>query len=185
MIPEVLAEAEQKMTQAVEYAKEDLATLRTGRANPAMFNKLSAEYYGAPTPMQQLATFTLADPRTILISPFDRAALSSIEKAIRDSDLGVNPVDDGQVIRVAIPPLTEERRKEYVKQARAKAEDARITVRNMRRQAVDEIKKLEKDKEIGEDEAAKGEKQVDQVTKKYTDQIDELLKNKEAELLEV
>lgn len=185
MISDVIKDTEQKMTQAVEYAKEDLATLRTGRANPAMFNKLTADYYGAPTPLQQLATFTLQDARTIAISPFDRTALQSIEKAIRDSDLGVNPVDDGQIIRVSMPPLTEDRRKDYVKQAKAKAEDARITLRNLRRQGVDEIKKLEKDKEIGEDDAAKGEKQVDQVTKKYTDQVDELLKAKEAELLEV
>lgn len=185
MIADIIKDTERKMAQAIEYAKEDLATIRTGRANPAMFNKLTADYYGTPTPLQQLATFNLADARTILISPFDRSALHAIEKAIRDSDLGVNPVDDGTIIRINVPPLTEERRKDYVKQARHKAEEARVAVRNLRRHAVEAIKKLEKDKAVGEDEATKGEKQADVVTKKFVDHIDELLKSKEAELLEV
>ena len=185
MISDVIKDTEKRMTQAVTFAKEDLATIRTGRANPGMFNKLNAEYYGAPTPLQQLATFTSQDARTILITPFDPSATKGIEKAIRDSDLGVNPTNDGNAIRVTVPPLTEDRRKDYVKQAKAKGEDAKITLRNLRRQGVDALKKLEKDKEISEDDLRSGEKQLDGVTKKYVDQVDELIKAKEAELMEV
>ncbi|MFZ9751694.1 MAG: ribosome recycling factor, partial [Candidatus Nanopelagicales bacterium] len=122
MIDQALADAGTKMDKAIEVAKEDLATIRTGRANASMFNKIVAEYYGTATPLQQLASFSVPEARVILISPFDKGAVSAIEKAVRDSDLGVNPVSDGSVIRVALPELTEERRKEYIKQARAKAE---------------------------------------------------------------
>lgn len=185
MIQEVIKDTESKMTNTVAHAKEDLATIRTGRANPAMFNKLTADYYGAPTPLLQLATFQSQDARTILISPFDQSSMASIEKSIRDSDLGVNPTNDGHVIRVTVPQLTEERRKEYVKVAKAKGEDAKIAVRNLRRHAVDAFKKLEKDKDISEDDRIRAEKQIEVVTKKYVDQIDELMEAKEAELLEV
>nr|WP_203566986.1 ribosome recycling factor [Aestuariimicrobium ganziense] len=182
---EINAETEKKMKGAVEFTGEDLASIRTGRAHPAMFNKLMADYYGAPTPLQQLATFSTPEARTILIQPFDRSAMNAIERAIRDSDLGVNPSNDGNVIRCIMPALTEDRRKEYIKMARHKAEEGRVAVRNVRRHAIDQIKKLEKDKEIGEDEATRAEKHLDAVTKKYVDQIDDVLKNKEAELLEV
>ncbi len=127
MIDQALADAGTKMDKAIEVAKEDLATIRTGRANASMFNKIVAEYYGTATPLQQLASFSVPEARVILISPFDKGAVSAIEKAVRDSDLGVNPVSDGSVIRVALPELTEERRKEYIKQARAKAEDAKVS----------------------------------------------------------
>ena len=150
-----------------------------------MFNKLQADYYGAPTPLQQLATFTSPDPRSLLITPFDRGAIAGIEKAIRDSDLGVNPGNDGQSIRIVMPALTEERRKEYIKMARAKAEDARIAVRNARRHAMDQLKKAEKDGDISEDELGRAEKALDASTRKFVDSVDELLKGKEAELLEV
>ena len=185
MISDVIKDTEKRMTQAVAFTKEDLATIRTGRANPAMFNKLNANYYGAPTPLQQLATFISQDARTIIITPFDPGATREIEKAIRDSDLGVNPTNDGNSIRVTVPQLTEERRKEYVKQAKGKGEDAKITLRNLRRQGVDTLKKLEKDKEISEDDLRGAEKQMDSVTKKFVEQVDELIKAKESELMEV
>lgn len=185
MIPEIIKDAESKMSDAVEYAKEEFSAIRTGRAHPAMFAKLTAEYYGTQTPLQQLASFQVPEARMVLITPFDRTALNAIEKAIRDSDLGVNPTDDGNVIRVTLPELTEDRRKEYIKLAKTKAEDAKISVRGARRSAIDDVEKLVKDKEVGEDEAARAEKSLDAVTKKHTDQIDEVLKGKEAELLEV
>jgi ribosome recycling factor len=150
-----------------------------------MFNKLTAEYYGAPTPLQQLAQFTSPDPRSLLITPFDRSAIGAIEKAIRDSDLGVNPSNDGNSVRIVVPQLTEERRKEYIKLAKGKAEDGRIAVRNVRRHAIDALKKLQKDGEIGEDELSRAEKGLDGTTRKYVDGIDDLLKHKEAELLEI
>lgn len=185
MIPDIISTADHKMTQAVEFSKEEFATIRTGRAHPAMFSKITADYYGTPTPIQQLAGFQVPEARTMMISPYDQSAMAAIERAIRDSDLGVNPSNDGHVIRIQLPVLTEERRKEYTKLARTKAEEGRIAIRNARRHAIDAVKKLEKDKEVGEDEVAKAEKKLDEVTKKYVDQIDELLKRKEAELLEV
>ena len=185
MIAETQKDAQAKMQQAVEFAREDLASIRTGRAHPAMFNRIQAEYYGAPTPLQQLATFTSTDPRSLLITPFDRSAITAIEKAIRDSDLGVNPSNDGRVLRCMFPELTQERRKEYIKMARSKAEESRVVIRNVRRQAMDQLKKLEKDSEIGEDDLVRAEKAMDASTKKFVESIDELLKHKEAELSEV
>ena len=185
MLPEIVKDAEQKMKGAVEHAREEFAAIRTGRAHPAMFNKLMVDYYGSPTPLQQLATFQVPEARTVLISPFDRTSMGVIEKAIRDSDLGVNPANDGNVIRVVMPQLSEERRRDYIKVARTKAEESRVAVRNIRRHANDSVHKLVKDKEVGEDDARGAEKQLDGVTKKYVDTIDELLKSKEAELLEV
>ncbi|MDN5724576.1 MAG: ribosome recycling factor [Propionibacteriales bacterium] len=182
---DILDEAELKMDSAVEYAKEEFAAIRTGRAHPAMFAKLTAEYYGAQTPLQQLATFQVPEARMVLITPFDQSSMTAIEKSIRDSDLGVNPSNDGKAIRVVLPQLTEDRRKEYIKLARSKAEDARISMRNARRQAKDEIDKLVKDSDVGEDEAGRAEKTLDALTKKHTDVVDELLKGKEAELIEV
>lgn len=185
MISDIIKDCEKKMQGAVDFAREEFAGIRTGRAHPSMFNKLLADYYGAPTPLQQLATFNVPEARTILITPYDRSALSAVEKAIRDSDLGVNPSNDGNTIRCILPALTEERRKEYIKMARHKAEEGRVSVRNVRRHAIESVKRLEKDKEIGEDEAARAEKQLDAATKKHVEAIDELLKNKEADLLEV
>ena len=185
MIADVEKEPHPRRRQAVAHARGDLSTIRTGRAHPAMFNRLNADYYGAPTPLQQLATFNSPDPRTMLITPFDRSAIAAIEKVIREADLGVNPCNDGNSIRVVMPQLTEERRKEYIKLARAKAEDARIAVRNIRRHSIDALKKLEKKSEISEDELVRAEKAMDVTTRKYVEAIDELLKNKEAELSEV
>ncbi|WP_242681485.1 ribosome recycling factor [Tessaracoccus sp. SD287] len=185
VIAQITADAESKMKATVEHAQEDFAAIRTGRAHPAMLNKITADYYGAPTPLQQLATFQIPEARTIMITPFDRSAMTAIEKAIRDSDLGANPSNDGNVIRVTLPALTEDRRKDYTKLAKHKAEEARVAARNIRRTAIDQLKKAQKDKEISEDDLSRAEKNLDVVTKKYTDQIDELLKGKEAELLEV
>src|SRR6476469_8485077 len=185
MIDETLFEAEEKMEKAVEVAKESFAGIRTGRAHPGMFQKITVDYYGAPTPLQQLASFQTPEARTILISPFDKSSLHEIEKALRDSDLGVNPSNDGNVIRCVLPMLTEERRKEYIKLARHKGEEAKVSIRNIRRRAKDELDKLVKEGEVGEDDGRHGEKELDATTKKYVDHVDELLKGKEAELLEV
>jgi len=184
-IADILADADRKMGQTVEVSKEEFAAIRTGRAHPAMFAKITADYYGQATPIQQLANFQVPEARTVIIAPYDQGALKAIEKAIRDSDLGVNPANDGHTIRIVLPILTEERRKEYTKLARAKAEDGRVAVRNARRHSVDALKKLEKDKLAGEDDVARAEKKLDDVTKKHIEAIDELLKRKEAELLEV
>ena len=185
MIAQIITDAQHKMDGTVVHTREEFAAIRTGRAHPAMFNKLLVDYYGAPTPLQQLATFQLPEARTVLISPFDRGAMAGIEKAIRDSDLGVNPANDGNLIRIVLPQLTEERRKEYIKLARHKAEEGRVAVRNIRRHSIESVHKLLKDKEIGEDDSRGAEKLLDAATKKHTDEVDELLKAKEAELIEV
>ena len=176
---------EEKMKKSVEAVERDFGAVRAGRANASVLNRIQVDYYGTPTPIQQIAAVASPDPRTLLITPWDASALKGIEKAIQESDLGINPQNDGKVIRLVFPQLTEERRKEYIKLARHKAEEARIAVRSNRRHAVDSIKKLEKDKEVGEDDARHGEKQLDTLTKKYEEQVNELLKAKEAELLEV
>ncbi len=185
MINDILHEADSKMDKSVEATREEFAAIRAGRVSPTMFNKIVVDYYGTPTPLQQLASFTAPEARIILIAPYDQGAMHNILKAIRDSDLGVNPADDGKVIRCVFPELTEERRKEYIKVARGKAEDGRVAVRNLRRTAKQHLEKLEKDGEVGKDDVAGAEKRLDAMTKKHTDAIDELLKHKEAELLEV
>ena len=185
MINETLNEAASKMDKAVAVTREDFASIRTGRANPSMFHKLTADYYGTPTPLQQLASFTAPEARVIIIAPFDQSAMSAIEKSIRDSDLGVNPTDDGKTIRVVLPELTEERRKDYIKMAKTKAEEGRVAVRNIRRHAKQTLDKLEKDGEVGKDDVSGAEKRLDSMTKQHTDHIDEMLKHKETELLEV
>ncbi len=185
MINEILNEADQKMNKSVESTREDFATIRAGRVNPSMFNKIVVDYYGSPTPLQQLASFTASEARIILISPYDLGAMAGIEKAIRDSDLGINPANDGRVLRCVFPELTEDRRKEYIKIAKAKAEDGRVAVRNIRRHTKQQLDKLEKDGDVGQDDVTGAEKRLDGFTKKHTDLIDEMLKSKEAELLEV
>jgi ribosome recycling factor len=185
VIDETLLDAEEKMEKAVEVAKEDFAAIRTGRANPAMFSRLLVDYYGSPTPMMQLASFQTPEARTVLITPYDKSAMGAIEKALRDSDLGANPADDGNVIRVVLPQLTEERRRDYIKIARGKAEEARVSVRNIRRRAKEAIERLVKDGDVGEDEGTRAEKELESTTKKHVDTIDELLSRKETELLDV
>src|ERR1700712_89581 len=173
------------MESAVEHAKEEFAAIRTGRATPAMFTKIVVDYYGAPTPVQQLASFQVPEPRMAIVTPYDKTALAAIERAIRDSDLGVNPSNDGTIIRVVFPQLTEERRRDLIKVARSKAEDARISIRNIRRHAKDSLDKLQKDREHGEDEVRRAEKELEETTSRYVGSVDDLLKTKEAELLEV
>lgn len=185
MIDDELLEAEDKMDKAVSVAREDFSTIRTGRANPAMFNKITVEYYGTPTPLNQLASFQSPEARMIIISPYDKGSMSAIEKAIRDSDLGVNPANDGVIIRVVLPELTEERRREYIKQAKHKAEEARVAIRNVRRHAMQHLEKLAKDGEVGEDDVRRAEKELEKLTHAHTDKVDEMLQHKESELLEV
>lgn len=185
MIKETLTEARQKMDKAIEVTQEEFGNIRTGRANPALFSNLLVDYYGSPTPMQQLASFQVPEARTVLITPYDRNAMGDIETALRNSDLGANPANDGNVIRVVLPQLTEERRKEYVKVVKTKAEDGKVSIRNIRRKAKETLERMSKDGDVGEDEADRGIKELDEITKSKTDDIDRLLEAKEAELLEV
>ena len=184
MIADVLSDATARMQKAVEVAKEDFATVRTGRANPQLFQKIMVSYYGTPTPLAQLASLQNPEARTLVVTPYDKSALKDIEQAIRDvPNLGANPNNDGNIIRVTLPELTEERRKEYVKIVRSKAEDARVSVRNIRRKAKDDLEALKG--EVGDDEVARGEKELEAITRTNVDAVDEALKRKEAELLEV
>ena len=185
MIDETLLEAEEKMDKAVSVAKEDFAGIRTGRATPAMFNKIVVDYYGTMTPVPQMATIQAPEPRMAVITVYDKSSLAAVEKAIRDSDLGVNPSNDGNIIRVVFPQLTEERRRDYIKLAKSKGEDAKVSVRNIRRKAMEELHRIRKDGEAGEDEVGRAEKDLDKTTQQYTTQIEELVKHKEGELLEV
>lgn len=180
-----LKDAETKMGKAVEVAKEDFASIRTGRAHPSLFNKIMVDYYGTLTSLSQLASIQVPEARMAIVSPFDKGAMAAIEKAIRESDLGVNPGNDGVVIRVGFPQLTEERRKEYIKVVRTKAEDAKISLRNIRRSAKESIEKFEKDALIGKDDLTRGEKELEKITSDHVAKIDDLLKHKEIELLEV
>ena len=185
MIDETLFDAEEKMEKAVAVAKDDLATVRTGRATPNMFNRVAVDYYGAMTPLNQLSSISVPEARMAVIKPYDASQLRQLEKAIRDSDLGLNPSNDGQIIRVVIPQLSEERRREMVKVARGKGEDARVTIRSIRRKAMEELGRIVKAGEAGEDEVARAEKELQGTVDKYVHQVDELVKHKEAELLEV
>lgn len=185
MIDDILLESEDRMIHSVEHAREDLTTIRTGRANPAMFNGVMAEYYGTMTPITQMATISVPEPRMMIIKPYEMSVMPDIENAIRNSDLGVNPTNDGQVLRVTIPQLTEERRRDLVKVAKSKGEDAKIAIRNIRRKGMDQLKRIQKDGAAGEDEVQAAEKELDKVTAKYVAQVDEVVALKEKELLEV
>ncbi|MCX6404814.1 MAG: ribosome recycling factor [Actinobacteria bacterium] len=185
MIDDTLLDAEEKMTKALEVAREEFTTIRAGRASAQVFSKIMVDYYGTPTPIQQVASIQTPEARLAVVTPFDKSALGAVERAIRDSDLGVNPSNDGNVIRVPFPQLTEDRRKEYVKVAKTKAEDSRITLRNIRRGAKEALEKLAKDGDVGKDDVARAEKALEELTGKFVTSIDDLLKNKEAELLEV
>ncbi|MEV0270873.1 MAG: ribosome recycling factor [Hamadaea sp.] len=185
MIDDTLLEAEEKMDRAVEHAKEEFAAIRTGRANASMFSKISIDYYGTPTPLPQMASVSVPEPRMVIIKPYDSSQLGAMEKAIRDSDLGVNPANEGTLLRIVVPQMTEERRRDMIKIARGKGEDAKVAVRNIRRKAKEELDRIVKDGEAGEDEGRRAEKELDDLTHKYTAVVDELLKHKEAELLEV
>jgi ribosome recycling factor len=169
----------------VTVARDDLSSIRTGRANPGMFSRLNIEYYGSPTPITQLSSINVPEARLVVIKPYEASQLKPIEDAIRNSDLGVNPSNDGNVIRISVPQLTEERRRELVKQAKSKGEDAKVSIRNIRRKAMEELARIKKDGEAGEDEVGRAEKDLDKTTGNYVAQIDELVKHKEGELLEV
>jgi ribosome recycling factor len=185
VIEETLFEAEEKMEKAIGVARDELGGIRTGRATPNAFARLIVDYYGAPTPIPQLASVNIPEARMAVIKPYDPSQLGAIEKAIRDSDLGVNPTDDGTIIRVVFPQLTEERRREMVKVAHRKGEDAKVSIRAVRRHAKDALDKLVRDGETGEDEVRRAEAELDKTTSKYTAHVDEIVKAKEAELLEV
>jgi ribosome recycling factor len=185
VIDETLFDAEEKMEKAVHVAREELGGLRTGRATPSAFARLVVDYYGAPTPIPQMASVTIPEARMAVIKPYDVSQLGGIEKAIRDSDLGVNPTNDGSIIRVVFPQLTEERRRDLVKVAKAKGEEAKVSIRSIRRHAKDALDKLAKDGEVGEDDVHRAEVELDKITGRYTGSVDDVVRAKEAELLEV
>jgi ribosome recycling factor len=184
VIEDTLRQAESKMSKAIEVAKEEFSGIRTGRANPALVNRLQVDYYGTPTELRELAGISAPEARLLVVSPYDRNAAAAIEKAIRNSDLGINPASDGQVIRLAFPQLTEERRKEYVRLAKHRAEEARTSIRNVRRHEKDALERLERDGEISQDELRRAEQRLQGITDKYVAEVDTLLQHKERELLE-
>lgn len=183
MIEELLGEAEAKMDQAVGHVSSEFATVRTGRANSAILQRITVEYYGTQTPLQQLASISVPEPQMLLVTPYDKSVMGDIERAIQTSDLGLNPANDGNVIRLAFPPLNEERRRELIKMVRGMAEEGRIAVRNVRRHTKDDIEALEG--EMSEDDVRGGVIRLQEITDQHTSRIDELLEHKEAELLEV
>jgi ribosome recycling factor len=185
VIDETLFEAEEKMESAVEHAKEEFAAIRTGRATPAMFSKIVVDYYGAPTPVTEMASIGVPEPRMVIVKPYDASQLGSIERAIRDSDLGVNPNNEGTQLRIHLPQMTEERRREMIKVAKSKSEEGRVAIRNVRRKAKEQLDRLVKDGEAGEDDGRRAEKELDDLTHRFVTIVDELVKHKEAELLEV
>jgi len=185
VINDVLNEAEQKMAKTIEVFRKDLASVRAGRANPAMLDKITVDYYGTPTPINQLANISVPEPRMLTIQPWDKSSIKDIEKAILKSDLGITPTNDGVVIRLIVPQLTAERRAEIVKSVKKKAEEARVAIRNIRREVIDDIKKIEKDKIVSEDEAKKGQDKAQKLTDKYIKEIDSILEKKEKEIMEV
>ena len=186
MIDETLLEAEEKMERAVEHAKEEFAAIRTGpRHRRRCSPRSSIDYYGTPTPLPQMASIGVPEPRMVIIKPYDASQLGAMERAIRDSDLGVNPNNEGTQLRILLPQMTEERRREMIKVARHKGEDAKVAIRNVRRKAKEELDRIVKDGEAGEDDGRRAEKELDDLTHRYVAHVDELVKHKEAELLEV
>ncbi len=181
----VLADSREKMGKAVAHAQAEFGSVRTGRASPALVERLKVDYYGSEVPLQQLAGFSVPEARLLVITPYDKGAMRSIEKAIQQSDLGINPGNDGQVIRLAFPPLTEERRKDMVRVVKHKAEEARVAVRNLRRAARHDLEALEKDGDISSDELERAEKDLERLTHEFVAEIDRMLQHKEQELLEV
>ncbi len=185
MVKEILNDAESRMKKSVEVFRQELAGMKAGRATPAMLDKIRVDYYGTPTPINQMATIEVPDTRTLVIKPWDRSAIKNIEKAIQMSDLGLNPNNDGAVIRLSIPPMTEDRRKELVKQVNKRTEEERVVIRNIRRDANDQIKKLEKEKQISEDESRRAQDDVQKLTDKYIKEVDHIMAAKEKEIMEV
>ncbi len=184
-LDEIVADAEHRMDQAVDKVSEDFGTIRTGRANPQILNKVTVDYYGTPTPLQQLANFSVPEPRILVVNPFDKSSTNDIERAIRDADLGLNPATDGDIIRCVFPELTEERRKDYIKVAKQAAEDGKVAIRNVRRSARDSMQKLEDAGDVGADEHERYTKRLEEITQSHVARIDQLLEQKEQDLLEV
>ncbi len=185
MLKDVLKDARERMDKAVDSLQADLRSIRTGRASPALVDKLTVDYYGSPTPLNQLAGITVPEPRLLIIRPWDRSTMGIIEKSILKSDLGLTPSNDGQVIRLVIPQLTEERRRDLSKLVAKRVEEARVAVRNIRRDAIDMLRDLEKEKLISEDEMYEGRDETQELTDKYIKQMDEIGKSKEVEIMEV
>jgi ribosome recycling factor len=185
MIADTMTDAEQRMAKAMEALRRDLNTIRTGRASPSLLDRVQVEYYGTNTPLNQLAGISVPEPRMLVVQPWDRGSIGAIEKAIQKSELGLNPSNDGQVIRLAIPALTEDRRKQLVKTVHQFTEESKVAVRNIRRDAMDHVRKLKSDKEISEDDERRAEHQVDDLTKKFTEEADRIGKAKEHEVMEV
>lgn len=185
MIKDVMDDAEVRMGKAIDALRRDLATIRTGRASPSLVERLSVDYYGSSTPLNQLAGISVPEPRLLVIQPWDRGSMAAIEKAIRKSELGLNPTNDGQVVRIAIPPLTEERRKQLVKLVHGHVEEGKVALRNIRRDAMTHVKELLAEKLIGEDDERRAEQQVDDLTKRYVGDAERVGKTKEQEVLEV
>jgi ribosome recycling factor len=184
-VDQSLKDGAEKMEKAINHLKEDLAGIRTGRASASVLHRITVEYYGSPVPLNQLASINVPEPRTLMVQPFDKTSLGAIEKAIQTSDLGITPSNDGNVIRLGFPPLTEERRKELVKQLHGRAEDGRVAVRNVRRHVKEQMEKLEKDSAISEDDLVRGEKELQKLTDRFVAEIDEIQRHKEQELMEV
>jgi len=183
--PEIIADCKDKMAKAVEHLRDEFSRVRTGRATPALVEKMKVDYYGSDVPLQQLAGFSVPEPRVLVIAPYDKGAMAAIEKAIQQSDLGINPSNDGQVVRLVFPALTEERRKEMVKVVKHQAEEGRVSVRNVRRHARQELEALEKAGELSRDELDRIEKELEKATHEVVVEVDTLLSHKETELLEV
>jgi ribosome recycling factor len=184
-VEQTLREAEQKMRGAVSVTRDELASIRTGRANPKLLDRVTADYYGAQVPLNQLASFSVPEPRLLVIQPFDRAAIGAMEKAIMTSDLGLTPSNDGNVIRLAFPALTEERRHDLTKLAKDRGEEGRVSVRNVRRHAKEALERLERDHAISEDELRRSERELQRLTDQYIAEIEDVLSHKEKELMEV
>jgi len=184
-ISEILNNGEDKMKKTISEIKKELQNVRTGRANPLILEKITVEYYGTPTPLRQISNVSVQDGQTLVIQPYDRTALSDIEKAIQKSDLGLNPNNDGSSIRITVPPLTEDRRKEIVKSVKKTGEEGKVAIRNIRRDIADAVKKAEKDDNLPEDEAKKAQDQIQKLTDRYTKEIDNIIADKEKEVLTV
>jgi ribosome recycling factor len=185
VLDDVLQEAERRMKKAVEHVRDDFASIRTGRASASLLNRVSVNYYGAPTPLSQIASIAVPEPTLLVVSPYDKSAIGDVEKAILQADLGVNPVSDGNVLRLPIPRLTEERRKELSKVVRSKAEEGRVAIRNVRRDVIEDLRAFEKDGEITKDDLHRGQEEAQKLTDRFISEMDEMLKVKEKELMEV
>ena len=185
MIKELVHDTEKRMRSSIQSLEDDLAAIRTGRANPALIEKISIEYYGSPVPLMQLATISVPEPRQLLVRPFDAASIKNIEKGIQASELGLTPINDGKVIRLNLPPLTEERRRELIRFVHNRLEDARVAVRNIRRDAIKDLRDFEEEKMISEDEQKRGEEDIQKLTDRFGEEIDEIGKKKEIEIMEV